>query len=225
MMNKTFDFLSLLQSNNNREWFFEHMDDYEDLHYAFEKKIDYLISLISTFDPDVEYLTGRDCSWRIFKDFAFVDSDSIFKTCFEAFLARGGKKSPYCGYILHVEPGNCFIGGGLWAPETALLQQLRKDVYEHFSEFQDIINEPVISTTYSHFDRKGMLRNLPSQYPKDFERTDLLMLDTYRVIAPVPDSFFENEFWPEVLAEKYKCLLPLHNFLNIRVEDYVRKRY
>lgn len=224
-MNDTFDFLRALQKNNDREWFFGHLDIYEHLYGFFERKIDEQICLISAFDPSVNGLTGRDCTRRIYRDITRSDNGDVFNTSFEAFIAKGGKKSPYCGYFIHIEPGNSYIGGGLWSPDTILLQQLRRDVYEHFDEFQKIIKEPVISATYSHFDRTDMLERVPDPFPDDFVRGDLLRLDTYRVIAPLDDALFLNDSWIDLINEKYKCLLPLHGFINSRVEDYIRLRF
>lgn len=224
-MNDTYDFLRALKLNNEREWFFNQLGVYEHLYASFERKIDEQIKLISSFDPSVSGLTGRDCTRRIYKDITRNESGDVFNTSFEAFIAKGGKKSPYCGYFIHIEPDNSYIGGGLWAPDTILLQQLRRDVYEHFAQFQQIIQEPVISSTYSHFDRTDMLDKVPDQFPSNFERGDLLRLDTYRVIAHVDDTVFLSDTWHETLAEKYKCLLPLHAFINSRVENYLRLRF
>ena len=63
-------------------------------------------------------------------------------------MVKGGKQSPRAGYYVHIEPGNCMVGGGIWCPEPSLLKALRKDVYDNIDEFTGILRDAKFQKYY-----------------------------------------------------------------------------
>jgi len=43
---------------------------------------------------------------------------------------------------VHVEPGHCFVGGGLWHPEAAALAKLRASVDERPHRIRRVLTDP-----------------------------------------------------------------------------------
>jgi uncharacterized protein (DUF2461 family) len=64
-----------------------------------------------------------------FQDMAIGTDDSP-KAHYSAAWSRTGKKGPYACYYIHCEPGNVFVGGGLWQPEAASVAKLRASIDE-----------------------------------------------------------------------------------------------
>ena len=129
-MKDILDFLTELRQHNNRDWFNERKDRFYELRATFLNRVDELIRLISVFDEEISGLEAKDCVYRIYRDTRFSPDKTPYKTFFSAYIAsKGGKKSLRAGYYLHLEPGNCLLGGGVWCPESKLLKELREAVY------------------------------------------------------------------------------------------------
>ncbi len=113
-MKEIYSFLSELSQNNNREWFNANKDNYLKIRKTFEDFAQALIERIAQWDDDVaaSNLSVKDCTYRIYRDTRFSKNKDPYKTHMGIFICKGGKKSPYAGYYLHIEPsgGNNFTG-------------------------------------------------------------------------------------------------------------------
>lgn len=67
---------------------------------------------------------------------------------FSAAWSRTGKKGPYACYYIHLEPGSCFIGGGLWCPEASHLQKLRQSIDERPQRWRRVLNDERFKRTF-----------------------------------------------------------------------------
>ncbi len=110
-MKEIYSFLAQLSQNNSREWFNANRQGYLAVREKFEAFAEKLIAEISEFDPDIaaSCLQVKDCTYRIYRDTRFSKNKMPYKTHMGIFICRGGKKSPYAGYYLHLEPTAGFI--------------------------------------------------------------------------------------------------------------------
>ncbi|MGL4781164.1 MAG: TIGR02453 family protein [Bacteroidales bacterium] len=216
----TFDFLKELRENNTKEWFYEHTNEYDNLHFSFEKKIDELVHLLETHNRELSGLTGRDCTWHIYKNNYFLTQSSEFKTCFTAFIAKGGKKSPYCGYYIHLEPDNCYIAGSVWSPESLTLSQIRKDITERTTEFESILEDPELQRYYTDLELWDDYRDSI----ESVEFNNLKRLNKLSIISRVDDSLFHNNNWTTHIYNRLKVLNRFQSFINESIENNLRMR-
>lgn len=100
----TFNFLKDLKSNNNRDWFNDNRKTYEIARDNFAAFIGELIEDIQEMDDFITEATPKNTIFRIFKDVRFSKNKDPYKTHFGAAIAKGGRKSEYSGYYIHVEP-------------------------------------------------------------------------------------------------------------------------
>ena len=112
----TLKFLRDLKKNNNKPWFDAHRNQYEDARNDFENFIGAVLEKLGKKDDTIRDLKPKQCMFRINRDIRFSKDKSPYKTNFGASIDRGGKKSIFAGYYLHLEPGKSFVGGGLWMP-------------------------------------------------------------------------------------------------------------
>jgi len=209
----TYDFLIALKQNNTREWFQANNSWYQEAKYDFEQLVASLISEISKFDPAIGQLKPRDCIFRIFRDVRFSKDKSPYKTNFGAYIVPGGKKLGLAGYYFHIEPGECFLAGGIWHPSPDILKKLRKEIYENIDEFLSILHEKEFS---KHFNKiyGEKLVNPPSGYPADFPHIDLLKYKDYNVYTEIPcQDLFTGKIL-EKAATLYRIMYPFNRFLN-----------
>jgi len=112
----TFEFLRELKLNNSKEW----MDGNKEKRYVFAKDdvlalTEELLIEVSEFDVNISNanLTANKCITRLNRDLRFSKDKTPYKTDYYIILNKDGKNSPSAFYYLHIEPKNCFVGGGV----------------------------------------------------------------------------------------------------------------
>ena len=212
------DFLGKLKANNNREWFQANKSLYDDARGEFEQCIAILIPVIRGIDPDVDVVSPKECMFRIFRDVRFSRDKSPYKTNFGAFIARGGRKSPYAGYYLHIEPGASFVGGGAYMPESRYLKAIRTEVFENTEEYKTIIQSEAFRKYFGGiFGEK--LKTAPKGFPKEFPDIDLLKNKHYAVAHRVEDGFWFSDNLIDELTEIFSALSVFNRFLNNAIDN------
>lgn len=125
----TFTFLRDLAANNDREWFAANKERYEtDVKGAG-------IEFISDFGPRLEKISPHFVAdtrgvggslFRIQRDTRFAKDKTPYKTNTGMQFRHEAAKDVHApGFYLHLEPGACFAGVGMWQPDTASLTKIR----------------------------------------------------------------------------------------------------
>ena len=122
-------FLEELSYNNDRAWFEEHKARYEDEvrepARAFVRAMAPFLARVSKeFRADDRKVGGS--IMRIHKDVRFSRDKSPYKTNLGIQFrhrACGDVHAP--GLYIHIQPGQSFLGAGMWRPEPEPLQALR----------------------------------------------------------------------------------------------------
>ncbi|MGL4292437.1 MAG: DUF2461 domain-containing protein [Bacteroidales bacterium] len=220
-MKAMFQFLQDLSRNNNREWFQEHKADYDSYREVFEFMVQELIDEIAMFDASVAGLQAKQTLFRIYRDTRFSHDKTPYKTHFGAWIAKGGRKSEFPGYYLHLEPGYCLIAAGIWHPDPKLLKMVRQEIYDNLDDFLEIIRDREFIDAFGEV-QGGSLRTMPRGFAKDFPEPHLLMLKDYFVEKPLRESFFD-ENWVINASATLKKALPFNRFLANVVDEFVEK--
>lgn len=219
MINKKVpDFLTLLSKNNNRFWFHENRSMYNSARAEFEIFVNIMINEIQKFDPGIQSLRAKDCIFRIFRDVRFSKDKSPYKTNFGVFFVSGGKKSGKAGYYVHVEPGNSFLGGGIYMPESNILRLVRNEIFNNIEEFKSIINEKSFQFHFKEI-RGEKLISAPRGFPKEFPDIELLKFKSYTIIKPLPDETLQEEKFIDIASNIFLAMVPFNRFLNHSIEN------
>lgn len=218
-----YNFLSRLDKNNNREWFKEHKSEWDELRLQWIEDINILIGKMSLWEPGFSTLTAKDCIFRIYRDIRFKADKSPYKTWVCAGISRFGKNSHNGGYYIQAGPkshlGDGFSGlfGGVWLPETAVLNKLRKAIADNFEEFEEIISNPELNKFFTGWTGEK-LKRVPRGYASDAPYAPLLMLKEFGKAMECDRKFFEGD-WTSRASEKLHLLKPLVDFLNYSIEE------
>jgi uncharacterized protein (TIGR02453 family) len=129
---KLFAFLKDLAENNDREWFKAHQDAYEE--HVREPALDFIndfagpLKKISPhFVADSRTVGGS--LFRIQRDTRFSKDKTPYKiNTGLQFRHIAGKDAHAPGFYLHIQPGECFMGVGLWRPETKVAYTIRQAI-------------------------------------------------------------------------------------------------
>ena len=129
-----FDFLRELGANNERPWFEENKARYRaevrdpmlDFIQAFAEP---LAEISPHFRADPRANGGS--LFRIYRDTRFSKDKTPYKTNVGAhFRHEAGKDAHAPGFYLHLEPGMCFAGCGVWHPDSPTLGRIRDAIVE-----------------------------------------------------------------------------------------------
>ncbi len=219
-LKKSLLFLAQLQDNNDRTWFNANKSLYNEAKYEFEEFINALIPIARSVDPEIDVTNARECTFRIFRDVRFSKNKLPYKTNFGAFISKGGRKSPYAGYYIHVEPGQSFVGGGIYMPESKYLNAIRTAIYENAEKFKGIINKQKFKTYFNEIYGEK-LKSYPRGFPKDFEDMELLKHKHYAVTHPVEDSFWNSDKTQKNLKEIFEAQYSFNTFLNDAIKKVI----
>ena len=125
----TFRFLRALDRNNSRDWFAAHKDDYErHVREPFLQLITDLQAPLAKISPHYRADPRKNGGslFRIFRDTRFSNNKLPYKPWQGArFFHARRHEIPAPSFYLHIEPGECFAGGGMWHPEPEALKHIR----------------------------------------------------------------------------------------------------
>lgn len=218
-MKDILSFLKNLAANNNREWFNSHKEDYLKVKDKIYNITGLLLCKITQFDPEVAHLNPSDCLYRIYRDTRFSSDKTPFKTHIGIYITARGKKSEYCGYYLHIEPGNSLIAGGSWCPPSPLLRQLRQEIYDNIEEYLEIIRNPEFAGNFPYIG-ENLLKTAPKGFPKDWEYIDLLRPRDFTAMKPISDDALISSSAMDLVVKDFSLLKPFNDFFNYTFEEH-----
>ncbi|MEO8481132.1 MAG: TIGR02453 family protein [Acidobacteriota bacterium] len=131
-----FAFLKALKRHNDREWFEANRERYvSDVEAPILRFISELAPRLAAISPAfvVDPRRSGGSMYRIYRDTRFSSDKSPYKTHVAAtFPHIERKKAPSVpGFYLHLEPGDCMGGGGIYHPDTPTLTRIRLAITEN----------------------------------------------------------------------------------------------
>jgi len=217
-MNEILQFLRELDLHNQREWFESNRSRYDKTRKDFLDITAWLIDEIRKFDPEVPLLQPKDCMFRIFRDVRFSNDKRPFKTNYGSYIARGGRKSGFAGYYLHIQPGEYFLSGGIYMPSAEHLSAIRQEIYYHPEEYIQITENKLFKSVFDqhYFDP---LKTAPKGFPKDWEHIGLIRNRSYGFGCSLTEEELLSGSFREKCLQSYQLLLPLNHFFNRAIQE------
>lgn len=209
----SFDFLLELQFNNNRQWFKENEDFYKKAKSEFEDFTSNLITGLQKIDSEIGELTPKDCTFRIYRDVRFSKDKEPYKNNMGAFIVKGGKKSPFAGYYVHLEPGGSFVGGGVYMPEKPVLNIIRNSIFQNPEPLKSILNQKEFKSYFNEIYGEK-LKTAPKGFPKDFEDVDLLKHKHYALAHSLNDDFWTNNNVDAEILKVFSVMKEFNDYFN-----------
>lgn len=209
--NKTFKFLKDLKANNNRDWFGENKHRYES-----ELK-DPALRLIEDFGPELKKLsphfqaTPRSL-FRIYRDTRFSKDKTPYKTAAGVHFRHDRAKDAHApGFYLHVAPGDCFLGIGIWHPHSDALRSIREHVVEDPTGWKRAAHGKKFVEAF--YLAGESLKRAPKGFDPEHPLIDDLRRKDFIGVKSIPQSFVTDTDLPKQLAKAYKDGTALMRFL------------
>lgn len=210
----SFEFLSDLASNNNRDWFLLNKGRFEDARQNILDFTELVLSGISKFDPSIPAtMPAKDCVNRIYRDIRFSKDKTPYKTNFGIGFSPNGKKFKGPGYYLHIHPTESFIGGGCWMPETDLLKAIRQEIDYNGSEFRSIVEDPSFVDYFGGLDPEYKLKTCPKGYELDNPEIEFLKFKSFTFSHALSQNELTSHNAAEQVIDGFSKLYPFITFL------------
>jgi len=220
-VDRLYDFLERLASNNDRTWFHAHREEYDELRSLWLADLDRIIARMTSWEPGMATQTGKTAAYRINHDIRFSLDKSPYKTFFSAAFNPEGRKSGHAGYYLEMSPfeeRQPGIYGGLWCVDRPMLNKLRHAIVDNIEEWEEIVNAPAVTSAFPGW-ISDTLKTVPKGWPRNHEQAFYLRMTNYGKYHPCSREFFRDPDWPERTAELFQILKPLCDFLNYSMDE------
>jgi uncharacterized protein (TIGR02453 family) len=212
------DFLTKLKVNNEREWFHANKPEYEKVKLEFKNLVQEMITKIIPFDEGLIGLETKNSIFRINRDVRFSKDKRPYKENVGASFTRGGKKSKFVGYYLHISPdGNSFLAGGSYMPPSNHLSAIRQEIDYNASEIKDVISKPKFKKLFGELEGES-LKTSPKGYPKDHAEIVLLRRKSFIMMHKLTDDEVLKPDFVEFALGVFKEMKPLNDFLNRAID-------
>jgi uncharacterized protein (TIGR02453 family) len=218
LQNSTIQFLKSLKKNNNKDWFDKNRKIYEQAKADYLNFVTILLNEIQGFDTSLMELQPKQCIFRLNRDVRFSKNKDPYKTNFGASFSKGAKKIQTAGYYFHLEPGENFVGGGLWMPMAPDLNKVRQEIDYCYKEFLSILKKPAFKSTYGDMDNSMKLVRPPKGFDIDNPALEYLKLKSFVVTRTIKDTELTDKQLVKNVVKDFKSIAPLVHFLNRAID-------
>jgi len=184
---QTLSFLQQLSNNNNRPWFNERKSLYEqsvrEPSLAFIEAMEPSIKSLSPNFTAVAKKTGGSLM-RIYRDARFSNDKTPYKTNIGIqFRHTAGKDVHAPGFYLHISPDTCFVGAGIWRPNSKALSNIREMISDSPNAWKNITRHNTFKRYYTL--SGDSLKTYPRGYAKDHPMINDLKRKDFIAIHPL----------------------------------------
>ncbi|MBS0215795.1 MAG: DUF2461 domain-containing protein [Proteobacteria bacterium] len=213
---KTFKFLRALMRNNNREWFLGHKGDYEQhLKAPFQQLMLDLQPELAKISPHfrADPRGNGGSLFRIHRDTRFSNDKSPYKGWQGARIFHERRNElPAPSFYLHLQPGHCFVGAGIWHPEPPTQRRIRQFIVDNPTGWKAAAHAPAIRKRFD-LESDEMLARVPAGFPKDFAYADDLRHRNFVMVRAVADTDMTSPGLVKLLTRDFATLAPFVDYL------------
>lgn len=212
-----FKFLRELEANNNKPWFDENKDRYistirEPAKEFIADMAPRLTAISDNFVADTR--TNGGSLMRPYRDTRFSSDKTPYKTNVGIqFRHVMGKDVHAPGFYLHLEPGACWAGVGLWRPEAKVARKIRDGIYEDPAGWKKATKAKRFTDVWKIENAEDeMLKRIPKEY-EDPEFPDDVRKKSFTAGARLTQKTVTSASFDDDLAKVYQRSAPYVEFL------------
>jgi len=216
-------FLADLAANNDRAWFQPRKADYERL---LKQPMEALCAALAErfAARRIPLLADPKRSpFRIYRDTRFSKDKSPYKShvaaTFPWIEAAGGAgervdDSPHGnGGYFNFQPGEMYIGGGMWMAERPRLEVFRRAIVEEPDRVRSALEDPGFVAVFEGTHTHESLKRVPPGYPPDHPMAAMLKWKDVVFGRRLSDDEVCSPDLPDRIADGYEAALPVFRFL------------
>ncbi|MDE2148264.1 MAG: DUF2461 domain-containing protein [Gammaproteobacteria bacterium] len=213
----SFKFLRALARHNERAWFVAHKADYQ------RHVRDPFLRLIADLTEPLTRISRHYVAdprpvggslFRIHRDTRFARDKRPYKEWAGArFFHRRVREvdGDAPSFYLHLQPGDCFVGGGLWHPQPAALKRVRAYLVNNPASWKQATRSPAFRRAYT-LGGTALVRPPQGFAPQHELIADLKRKD-FVCTAPLDDAALCRADLLRTIARRFQRVAPLIDWL------------
>ena len=207
-----FQFLTDLAAHNERSWFHANKDRFlatvQEPALQFIADLEPKLAKVSpNFVADPRPVGGS--LFRIYRDTRFSKDKTPYKTHMAMnFRHRQGGEMHVPGFYLHLEPGACYAGMGLWRPEPRVAQMVRSAIADDAQGWKKATRAKAFTDVWK-MDGESLVRP-PKGFDPDHPLVEDLKRKDFTAGSPVGQKQAAS---PGFLDDYLKMLTPAKPFM------------
>ncbi len=208
-------FLKDLEKNNDREWFKANQDRYE-AHVREPAR-----AFIRAMEPKIEAISEQLVAddrkvggslMRVHRDTRFSKDKTPYKTNIGIqFRHEQGKDVHAPGAYVHLGLDGCFLGFGVWHPDSASLKAIREKIVAEPKRWQKIIGAKKLT---KHWRQGGeSLKRAPKGFDPDHPLIDQLNLKDHILVCDLSSKEATGPDLVKLATERFEVAKDHMRFL------------
>lgn len=217
---QTFRFQRALARNNEREWFHAHRSDYE-VHLRRP-----CLQLIADLQAPLAKLSEQFIAnprpvggslFRIHRDTRFSNDKTPYKPWAGLRLYhQRHREVPAPSFYVHIAPGDSFVGGGLWHPDSATTRRVRSFIADNPAAWKRLTHATKFR---EHCAMVGdSLVRPPAGFPADHPLIEDLKRKDFVAVCALDDATVTGPKLIPAITERLALLAPLIDYLCAALE-------
>jgi uncharacterized protein (TIGR02453 family) len=216
-------FMADLAVNNDRAWFQPRKAEFERL---LKEPLEQLVVAVGErfAARGIPLLADPKRSpFRIYRDTRFSRDKSPYKTHLAATFPwvqapehgpEQADASPHGnGGYFNFQPGEMYVGGGMWMPEKTRLDAFRRAVVDEPGRVSAALEDPAFVAWFDGVHSHEELKRVPPGLPRDHPMADLFRWKDIVFGRRLSDADVCSPDLPDRLADGYAAALPVFRFL------------
>lgn len=225
---QTFKFLRQLARNNSKEWFNANKSRYEEqVRGPALRLITDMGEPLKAISPELTAIPKAvgGSLFRIHRDTRFAKDKRPYKTNVGMYFshaaarktARGdaGNAAPgrldAPGLYLNIEPGQCFLGGGIWHPQSETVKRIRDYMVSNPASWKKATRAPAFKRVYAL--GGDALKRPPKGYDPEHELIEDLKRKDFIASTHVDDSLLLSPKLVSELSRRFSRMGPMLDWL------------
>ncbi len=215
-----FQFLNDLAQHNEREWFKANQDRYEAV--VRQPALDFITDMVEPlhdisphFVADSRTVGGS--LFRIQRDTRFGKDKTPYKLNTGVHFRHERAKDAHApGFYIHLEPRRCFMGVGLWMPESKVAYRIRHHIDEHQDDWVAATRRGSFAGT---FELGGdSLKRPPKGFDPEHPLIDDLKRKSFMATASLTQGDVTRADFMDGFVERCQAAAPMMALLCAAVE-------
>jgi uncharacterized protein (TIGR02453 family) len=203
----TISFLKELKLNNNREWFNENKDRFNNIQSQVKIFAQEVNDSLNVSD-NIEKIK----IFRIYRDLRFSKDKTPYKKNIGMAFHRA-KPELRGGYYLEISADESFIAAGFWNPNKEDLLRIRKEIEIDGQEFKRIINQKKIKDIWGDL-RGDEVKTSPKGFTSDHEYIDLIKKKQFIFIKKLKEKDILDEKFQIELVNYFESIRPFFDYMS-----------
>ena len=217
--NSTFTFLKGIAAHTEKAWLEDHRDDYQTAKDNIVEAAGILIGRCDEFDGAVgrANVDPARCVSRLNRDMRFAKGKPPYKTDFFISLALGELQAT-ASYFVHIEPGHCYAGGGVFTTQPEALGRIRDRIVAQTGKWNGIVHTPTFQQVFPNgLTSPETLKTAPHGYDPDHPAIEDLRRKGFCANHPLTDKTMRADEAFDQIIHAFKAARPLVDFINTAV--------